>query len=405
MVAAIVNGRQPQLSDPTLAGAASTIVMGSFVTLKRKGQLRACCGVLAKPFHILDTVVRSAERTAGEDVRLPTISPTELRQLDLSVSLLHSFLPVPSNGRDRVSDVEVGRHGLQIRRGQSSGLLLPSVATELNLTSEEFLRHVCSKAGLPTTAWASDDVELVTFESHTIDGTFDADVLGPGDEVPTAVATPAELATLAQYCASNIMAHLTGATPYYVLPDCPDGMINGAALRMTVPGADQALQVAELSMRPAVPLQATLLKLTQTLAAAIARSNVTPAATQQGRLGLTLLTDPAMHGTVAEPDLRGFDPTARAVVIRENNYVTWSFDPSKPSDDALYKLCDEFRFERRDRCRFFADHRSFLVEEHDTRCRGVTFGVFDRRGTAVFIEKRNHRVRRSQIDSDSGFLG
>ncbi|MEE2706621.1 MAG: AmmeMemoRadiSam system radical SAM enzyme [Planctomycetota bacterium] len=335
VVAAIVNGRQPQLSDPSLAGAASTIVMGSFVTLKRKGQLRACCGVLAKPFHILDAVVRSAERTAGEDVRLPTISPTELRQLDLSVSLLHSFLPVPSNGRDRISDVEVGRHGLQIRRGQSSGLLLPSVATELNLTSEEFLRHVCSKAGLPTTAWASDDVELITFESHTIDGTFDADVLGPGDEVPTAVATPAELATLAQYCASNIMAHLTGATPYYVLPDCPDGMINGAALRMAIPGANQSLQVAELSMRPAVPLQATLLKLTQTLAAAIARSNVTPGAMQQGRLGLTLLTDPAMHGTVADPDLRGFDPTARAVVIRENNHVTWSFDPSKPSDELL----------------------------------------------------------------------
>ncbi|MEE3220960.1 MAG: AmmeMemoRadiSam system radical SAM enzyme, partial [Planctomycetota bacterium] len=72
VVAAIVNGRQPQLSDPSLAGAAATIVMGSFVTLKRKGQLRACCGVLAKPFHILDAVVRSAERTAGEDVRLPT---------------------------------------------------------------------------------------------------------------------------------------------------------------------------------------------------------------------------------------------------------------------------------------------------------------------------------------------
>ncbi len=335
VVAAVVKGRPPQLSDPALGGAAQLVVMGAFVTLKRRGQLRACCGVLGQPFHIIDALVRSAQRTASEDVRMPTISPTELRHLDVSVSLLHSFQRVTARGRKRIGSVEVGRHGLQIRRGEAAGLLLPSVATEFGLNAEEFLRHVCSKAGLPTTAWEADDIELVTFESGYIEGTFDSDVLGSADESPAALLTRDNLVRLTQHCANNVIAHLTGATPSYYLTDCPDGMVSGAALRVTLPGASQSLQVAELSLRPAIPLQATLLKLTQTIANAVVQNGIQSEQLQQGRLGLTVLFDPAMHGTVAEPDLGGIDPSGRAVMIKENNHVTWLFDPSKTPKQLL----------------------------------------------------------------------
>ncbi|MBM3253898.1 MAG: AMMECR1 domain-containing protein, partial [Candidatus Omnitrophica bacterium] len=44
-------------------------------------------------------------------------------------------------------------HGLLIRKGFYSGLLLPQVAAEYSSTREEFLEHTCYKAGLNKEAW------------------------------------------------------------------------------------------------------------------------------------------------------------------------------------------------------------------------------------------------------------
>ena len=46
------------------------------------------------------------------------------------VNLLHGLAPLAARGRDRIDAVEVGRHGLRIHRGESSGLLLPTVPVE-----------------------------------------------------------------------------------------------------------------------------------------------------------------------------------------------------------------------------------------------------------------------------------
>jgi AmmeMemoRadiSam system radical SAM enzyme/AmmeMemoRadiSam system protein A len=164
LVAAPICARPVRLADPTLSGAAGLTVMGAFVTLKRRGHLRACCGSLGKPMSLLDALRQSAQRTATEDVRLPPISRTELPYLDLDVSLLYGFEPLRARGRQRIAEVVPGRHGLQIRRGDAGGLLLPSVAIEQQWDAETFLRQVCKKAGLPTTAWEEDDTQVLTFE-------------------------------------------------------------------------------------------------------------------------------------------------------------------------------------------------------------------------------------------------
>ena len=106
--------------------------------------------------------------------------------LDLSVNLLHSLAAAPARGRDRIDAVEVGRHGLRIHRGESSGLLLPAVAVEHGWDSEALLRHLCRKAGLPTTAWEDDETQLLTFESAEFGGPFDTSVLDNGAAAPAA---------------------------------------------------------------------------------------------------------------------------------------------------------------------------------------------------------------------------
>src|SRR5206468_705828 len=113
---------------------------------KRGGHLRACCGFLGQPRPLIEALRHAAVVTASEDHRLPPISPTELPHLDLHVNLLHDLQPLSARGTDRVGAVEVGRHGLRIKRGDVTGLLLPTVAAEHGWDAESYLRHICRKA-------------------------------------------------------------------------------------------------------------------------------------------------------------------------------------------------------------------------------------------------------------------
>ena len=72
----------------------------------------------------------------------------KLKDLSIEVSVLSPIEPIAD-----VSEIEVGRHGLIIVKGQNQGVLLPQVATEQNWDRDEFLRQVCLKAGLPEDAW------------------------------------------------------------------------------------------------------------------------------------------------------------------------------------------------------------------------------------------------------------
>ena len=271
LVAAEILERQVALPDPSLGEAASIPVMGAFVTLKRQGRLRACCGFLGQPMTLLEALTNAARRTANEDHRLPPISRTELPHLDLDVSLLYAFEPMTARGADRIAAVTVGRHGLTIRRGNASGLLLPVVPVEHGWDSETFLRQVCRKAGLPTTAWEEDDTQLVTFESFCVGGPFDASVLGPDDAKSPVRFSKAEIQQLATHCRSNTVALAQGATPNYYLTGVSDGTVAGVILTVHLAERGEAIQFSQLSLRPGVPLQTTTFQLCESAAGQVLR--------------------------------------------------------------------------------------------------------------------------------------
>ncbi len=335
IVAAGVLGRKPVLSAPDLNGCINESVMGAFVTLKRSGRLRACCGTLGQPMSIGDALQQSATRTATADSRFPTISSTELEHLHLDVSLLYAFQPILAKGRDRVDEVQVGRDGLQIRRGSSAGLLLPVVATENGWDAEEFLSHVCRKAGLPTTAWLDDDAQIVKFEGHLIEGDFDGEALPsqPGQE-PRRFSEE-ELKRLAEQCRINVLALATGATPNYYLAGCPDGSVEVAALSMRIGDSHDASTFAQMSLRPGIPLQATLFKLCEAAANTLRRGQITRGDLDRVHLGLTILDDPAMQGVAAKPELGGLDTATRAILVIDHSKSAWMFDPRKTPEELL----------------------------------------------------------------------
>ena len=133
---------------------------GAFVTINKRGQLRGCIGYIEpiKPLH--ETVREMAESAALKDPRFSPVTENELKDLEIEISAL-----TPLRKIDDIREIEVGLHGIYIKKGYSSGLLLPQVATEYGWDRNTFLEHTCMKAGLPTDAWREKDTEIFIFSA------------------------------------------------------------------------------------------------------------------------------------------------------------------------------------------------------------------------------------------------
>ena len=148
--------------DLTTDDPALTSVQGAFVTLhKPDGDLRGCIGHLEGHLPLLETVAEMAVAAATQDPRFPRVRCEEVPRLHIEISAMSPIREVKD-----VGEIEVGRHGLVMSRGYQRGLLLPQVATEYGWTRDEFLRHTCRKAGLPSNAWQDAGTKIETFEAE-----------------------------------------------------------------------------------------------------------------------------------------------------------------------------------------------------------------------------------------------
>ncbi|MEE8303786.1 MAG: AmmeMemoRadiSam system protein B, partial [Candidatus Tectomicrobia bacterium] len=333
--AAAVMRRSARLADATLGGVAGQMVMGAFVSLKRRGRLRGCCGFFGQPTTLADALSQAATRTATEDVRLPPISPTELSYLDLEVWLLDGPKPVTAQGEQRLSEVVIGRHGLQVRRGKAGGLLLPGVAVDNHLDAEAFLEQVCLKANLPPTAWKEDDTHLLTFEGRCIAGPFDPHIADHATTTPSRLVTAADVAQLADHCRDNVVALVQGALASCFLPGGADGTVHGLSMTVRLPDGQPVPPFFGLSLRPGLPLQSTLYGLAEVAARTVASSGIDAQTLASLQVDLTVLWDPAMHGTIDDPHVDGIDPTRRAVLVMEGSKSAWAYNPEQSTGDLL----------------------------------------------------------------------
>jgi len=135
---------------------------GAFVTLTRRGDgtLRGCVGYVNAVFPLWDAVARAAQAAAFDDGRFARVTFKEFPDLALEISVLGEPRPLKPEA------VEVGTHGLVIRRGGSSGLLLPQVPVEHAWDRTTFLDATCRKAGLPTGAWRDPATEVLGFTAE-----------------------------------------------------------------------------------------------------------------------------------------------------------------------------------------------------------------------------------------------
>ena len=135
---------------------------GAFVTLHRRGQLRGCIGTFVADEPLWQVVREMARSAAMSDPRFVPVSERELPETDIEISVLS-----PLRKTDNPLSLELGVHGIYIRRGFQSGTFLPQVATECNMTKEEFLSSCCAhKAGLPADAWKYPETEVYLYTAQ-----------------------------------------------------------------------------------------------------------------------------------------------------------------------------------------------------------------------------------------------
>ncbi len=160
-------GRKIPASESLETAFASDIYQqhcGTFVTLKKKGQLRGCIGSLAAYESVADGVRHNALNAAFRDPRFRPLSRDELDEVQVEVSVLTEAKPLEySDSDDLIKKLRVHVDGVILRKGPASATFLPQVWEQLP-DPRQFLSHLCQKAGLAKDAWITSRPEISTYQ-------------------------------------------------------------------------------------------------------------------------------------------------------------------------------------------------------------------------------------------------
>ena len=132
--------------------------LGAFVTLKIENKLRGCIGYIITQMTLFETVCEAAKQAAFRDPRFFPLTPEELEQVDIEISVLSE--PQKINEYD---EIIIGKHGLILQNVITHAVLLPQVAEANNFTREQFLSALCEKGGLPPNYWQDHKLYLKVF--------------------------------------------------------------------------------------------------------------------------------------------------------------------------------------------------------------------------------------------------
>ena len=145
----------------------------AFVTLKKHGDLRGCIGDIIAHQPLIDSIVGNAVNAAVNDPRFDPVQPKELPEIDIEISVLTPLQPVRET-----SEIVIGKDGLLLTKGFNRGVFLPQVPVEWNWDLQQYLDHLCGKAGLRAGCWK--DAKLEKFQAIV----FGEIVFGEKEEPP-----------------------------------------------------------------------------------------------------------------------------------------------------------------------------------------------------------------------------
>jgi len=133
--------------------------VGSFVTLKKNGNLRGCIGLFSSNNFLVDVVKNMTIASSSNDNRFEKVTPEELDDIEIEISVLTPFKKIES-----IDEIELGKHGIYIEKDGKTGTYLPQVATETGWDLNQFLGN-CSKTkvGIGWDGWK--DANIFIYEA------------------------------------------------------------------------------------------------------------------------------------------------------------------------------------------------------------------------------------------------
>jgi AmmeMemoRadiSam system protein B/AmmeMemoRadiSam system protein A len=136
-----------------------TMHAGAFVSLYLDGALRGCIGSFEDKTPLWKVVDRMTASAAMKDPRFLPLSPHEVDEVVIEVSVL-----TPRRKVDDVSEIVPGKHGIVVEKNGNAGTFLPQVGSRYGWSREEFLGHCArDKAHIGWDGWK--DASVFVFEA------------------------------------------------------------------------------------------------------------------------------------------------------------------------------------------------------------------------------------------------
>lgn len=135
-----------------------------FVTLHLHGRLRGCIGGLTAAQPLYREVMRSARDAALRDTRFAPVTPGEVPQLRLEISVISTPQPLAfAHPAELLEKLRPGRDGVVLRLGSRQATFLPQVWKQLP-DKAQFLRQLALKAGAGAEDWRGSEARVETYE-------------------------------------------------------------------------------------------------------------------------------------------------------------------------------------------------------------------------------------------------
>jgi hypothetical protein len=138
------------------------IQSGAFVSLFKSKELRGCVGRMLSNDPLFKVVQDMAVSAAFQDHRFTPVTYEEITELTIEISVVS-----PMQRIYNIKDIQLGKHGIYLKKGNHTGTFLPQVALDMKWDVNHFLGH-CSKdkARIGWDGWK--DAEIYIYETLSI---------------------------------------------------------------------------------------------------------------------------------------------------------------------------------------------------------------------------------------------
>jgi AmmeMemoRadiSam system protein A len=139
---------------------------GGFVTINNNKKLRGCIGYIQPLYPLYKTVIENAFNSAYCDPRFPPLTEDEINIIHIEISVLS--IPIKliyKDSDDLLKKIFPFKDGVIIKKDFFSATFLPQVWEQLP-EKQEFLNHLCMKAGLKPDEWKDGNLDVEIYNAE-----------------------------------------------------------------------------------------------------------------------------------------------------------------------------------------------------------------------------------------------